>query len=72
MKGCPLGLTDEQLQRVKKKSREQLLRPKGMDNKSVESLLWLLKNHIKHLSADPEVKSVLHLSHLSLFDLYKI
>ena len=29
------GLIDEQLQRVKRKSREELLRRKGMDNKSV-------------------------------------
>ena len=31
----PGGLIDEQLQRVKGKSREELLRPKGIDNKSV-------------------------------------
>ena len=32
---CPGGFIDEPLQRVKGTSREELLRPKGMDKKSV-------------------------------------
>ena len=69
-RGYPGGLIDEQLQRVKRKSREQLLRPKGMDNKSVgvlfvvtyhphlKNISKIIKKHIKHLYADPEVRSV--------------
>ena len=69
-RGYPGGLIDEQLQRVKRKSREQLLRPKGMDNKSVgvpfvvtyhphlKNISKIIKKHIKHLRADPEVRSV--------------
>ena len=34
-RGYPGGLIDKQLQRVTGKSREELLRPKGMNNKSV-------------------------------------
>ena len=52
------------------KSREELLRPKGMDNKSVgvpfvvtyhphlKNISKIIKKHIKHLYADPEVRSV--------------
>ena len=69
-RGYPGGLIDEQLQRVKRKSREELLRPKGMDNKSVgvpfvvtyhphlKNISKIIKKHIKHLYADPEVRSV--------------
>ena len=51
-------------------STEQLLRPKGMDNKSVgvpfvvtyhphlKNISKIIKKHIKHLYADPEVRSV--------------
>ena len=69
-RGYPGGLIDEQLQRVKSKSREQLLRPKCMDNKSVgvpfvvtyhphlKNVSKIIKKRIKHLYADPEVRSV--------------
>ena len=69
-RGYPGGLIDEQLQRVKGKSREELLRPKGMDNKSVgipfvvtyhphlKNVSKIIKKHIKHLYADLEVRSV--------------
>ena len=69
-RGYPGGLIDEQLQRIKGKSREQLFRPKGMDNKIVgvpvvvtyhphlENISKIIKKHIKHLYVDPEVRSV--------------
>ena len=69
-RGYPGGLIDEQLQTVKRKSREELLRPKGMDNKSVgvpfvvtyhphlKNIRKIIKKHIKHLYADRKVTSV--------------
>ena len=69
-RGYPGGLIDEQLQRVKGKSREELLRPKGMNNRSVgvpfvvtyhphlKNINKIIKKHIKHLYADHEVRSV--------------
>ena len=66
----PGGLIDEQLQRVKRKSRGKLSRPKGMNNKSMrvpfvvtyhprlKNISKIIKKHIKHLYADPEVISV--------------
>ena len=62
-RGYPGSSIDEQLQRVKEKSREELLTPKGMDKKSVEVPFVVtyhphLKEHIKHLYADPKVGSV--------------
>ena len=64
-RGYPGGLIDKKLQRVKGKSKEELLRPKGMDNNSVEvpfvvtyhpnlkSMSKIIKKHIKYLYADP-------------------
>ena len=58
------------LQRIKGKSRQELLRPKDMDNKSVgvpfpvtyhphlKNISTIIKKHIKHLYANPEVGSV--------------
>ena len=69
-RGYPGGLIGEQLMRVKRKSREELLRPKSVENKSVlvpfvvtylphlKNINKVIKKHIKHLYADPEVKSV--------------
>ena len=69
-RGYPRGLVDEQLQRVKGKSRAELLRHKGMDKKSVgvpfvvtyhphlKNISKIMKKHIKYLYADPEVRSV--------------
>ena len=81
-RGYPGGLIDEQLQRVKRKSREQLLRPKGMDNKSVgvpfvvtyhphlKNMSKIIKKHTRHLYADPEVRSVF--TPLSLVKKYQL
>ena len=56
--------------RVKEKSRAKLLKPKAMDKKSVgipfvviyhahlKNIIKIIKKHIKHLYADPEVRSV--------------
>ena len=78
----PRVLVDEQLQRVKGKSRAELLRPKGIDKKSVgvpfvvtnhphlKNIGNIITKHIKHLCADPEVKSIftpLRLVSVSLF-----
>ena len=64
------------MQRIKGKSREDILRPKGIDNKSVgvpfvvtyhphlKNISKIIKKHIKHLYADPEVRSVF--THLPL------
>ena len=69
-KGYPGGSIDEQLQRVKGKSREELLRIKGMHKKSVgvhfvvtyhrdlKNISKIIKKAIKHLYAKPEVRSV--------------
>ena len=69
-RGYSGGLIDEQLQRVKRKSREELLRPNSMDNKSVgvpfvvtfhphlTNISEIIKKNIKYLYADPEVRSV--------------
>ena len=69
-RGYPGGLVDEQLQRVKEKSRAELLRPKGIDKKSagvpfvvtshpqLKKISRIIKKNIKHLYADPEVRSV--------------
>ena len=69
-RGYPGGLFDEQLQKVKGKSREELLRPEGMDSKSVgvpfvvtyyphlKNKSKIIKKHIKHVYANPEVRSV--------------
>ena len=69
-RGYPGGSVDEHLQSVKRKSRAELLRPKGMDKKSVgvafvvtyhphlKNINKIIKKHIKHLYADPEVRSV--------------
>ena len=69
-RGYPGGLIDKQLQRVKRKSSDELLRPKGMDNESVgipfvvtyhphlRNISKIIKKHIKHLYADLEVRSV--------------
>ena len=58
------------LHRVKGKSREELLRSKGMGNKIVgvpfvvtyhqhlKNISKIIKKHIEHLYADPEVRSV--------------
>ena len=84
-RGYPGGLIDEQLQRVRRKSREQLLRPKGMDNKSVgvpfvvtyhqylKNISKIIKKHIKHLYIlILRLDLFSHLYHLSLFVMYEI
>ena len=69
-KRYPGGLVDEQLQRVKEKSRKELLKPKIIDKKNVgvpfvvtdhlhlKNISKIIKKHIKHLYVDPEVRSV--------------
>ena len=69
-RGCLGGLIDEQLQRIKGNSREELLKLKGMYKKSVgvpfvvtyhphlNNMSKIIKKRIKHLYADPEVSSV--------------
>ena len=84
-RGYPGGLIDEQLQRVRRKSREQLLRPKGMDNKSVgvpfvvtyhqylKNISKIIKKHIKHLYIlILRLDLFSYLYHLSLFLKYEI
>ena len=58
------------MKRVKRKSREELLRPQDFDNMIVlvlfvvtyrphlSNINQIIKKHIKHLHANPEVKSV--------------
>ena len=65
--GC---LIDEQLQTIKRKSRQKLLRPKGMDNKNVrvpfvvtyhpylKNIRKRIKKHMKHFYADLEARFV--------------
>ena len=65
--GC---LIDEQLQTIKRKSRQKLLRPKGMDNKNVrvpfvvtyhphlKNIRKRIKKHMKNFYADLEARFV--------------
>ena len=57
-RGYPGGLFDEQLQKIKGTSREELLRPEGMDYPHLKNKSKIIKKHIKHAYANPEVRSV--------------
>ena len=77
-RGCPEDIVDEQLQRVKSRDREELLKQKNISNRAVgipfvvnyhphlKNISRIIKKHSKHLYASPEVKSVfIHLPFVS-------
>ena len=69
-RGYSGSLIDKTLHRVKRKSREELLRPKGMASESVgipfvvtyhshfKNISKIIKKHIKDLYTAPDVRSV--------------
>ena len=69
-RGYPEDIVDEQLQRVKSRDREELLKQKDISKRAVgipfvvtyhphlKNISWIIKKHSKHLYASPEVKSV--------------
>ena len=69
-RGYPGGIIDEQLQRMKGKSREELLSAKGTERKNVgipfvvtyhphlKNISKIIKKHANYLQIDPEVRSL--------------
>ena len=69
-RGYPEDIVDEQLQRVKSRDREELLKQKDISETAVgipfvvtyhphlKNISWIIKKHSKHLYASLEVKSV--------------
>ena len=69
-RGYPGGIIDEQLQRMKGKSREELLRAKGTERQNVgipfvvtyhphlKNISKIIKKHANYLQIDPEVRSL--------------
>ena len=69
-RGYPEDIVEEQLQRVKSRDRDELLKQKDISNRAVgipfvvtyhphlKNISRIIKKHSKHLYASPEVKSV--------------